>query len=202
MDASFFTQFGLYVKPAALDAAECRQLASDARAAHAKPATIRDQGVQLVDDSYRRTRIAEVSPESVDRITELMTALKPSIETHFGVAAKSFRRPEFLVYRSGDFFAPHADSVTSGDHEDAVVTGRLISAVLFLNGESETADDSSYGGGTLDFYGLFDDERAKNRAFPLTGEEGLLVAFRPELVHGVSPVTHGERCTVVTWFEP
>jgi SM-20-related protein len=46
-----------------------------------------------------------------------------------------------------------------------------------------------------------DDERARSVGFPLIGEAGLLLAFRPNLVHEVTPVTHGERCTVVTWFE-
>jgi len=201
VDAKFFAQFGLYVKPGAVDAADCRRLAAEAREANATPATIRDHGEQLVDENYRRTRIAEVSSESVQLVADLLDSLKPSLDAHFGVAAASFRRPEFLVYRAGDFFAPHADSVTSGNEEDAVVTGRVISAVLFLNGESETSEDGGYQGGTLDFYGLLDDERLKDRAFPLTGEEGLLVAFRPDVVHGVSPVTSGERCTVVTWFE-
>jgi SM-20-related protein len=32
------------------------------------------------------------------------------------------------------------------------------------------------------------------------GEPGLLVAFRSDTVHEVLPVTHGERFTVVSWF--
>lgn len=29
----------------------------------------------------------------------------------------------------------------------------------------------------------------------------MLVAFHPELVHAVAPVTFGERYTMVTWLE-
>ena len=35
---------------------------------------------------------------------------------------------------------------------------------------------------------------------PLVGESGLLVAFDSNLTHAVTPVTHGERYTVVTWL--
>jgi SM-20-related protein len=35
---------------------------------------------------------------------------------------------------------------------------------------------------------------------PLSGEPGLLVAFDSAMVHGVTPVTRGERYTIVTWF--
>jgi predicted 2-oxoglutarate/Fe(II)-dependent dioxygenase YbiX len=63
------------------------------------------------------------------------------------------------------------------------------------------ARDDAYQGGELEFYGLVDDARLKNRALPLTGEAGLLVAFRAETMHAVSPIVAGERLTVVTWFE-
>jgi predicted 2-oxoglutarate/Fe(II)-dependent dioxygenase YbiX len=32
------------------------------------------------------------------------------------------------------------------------------------------------------------------------GERGLLVAFDSGIAHSVTPVTHGERFTVVTWL--
>jgi SM-20-related protein len=35
---------------------------------------------------------------------------------------------------------------------------------------------------------------------PLVGEGGLLVAFESGTTHSVTPITHGERYTVVTWL--
>jgi predicted 2-oxoglutarate/Fe(II)-dependent dioxygenase YbiX len=35
---------------------------------------------------------------------------------------------------------------------------------------------------------------------PLEAEPGLLITFRAEALHAVSPVTHGERRTIVSWF--
>ena len=69
------------------------------------------------------------------------------------------------------------------------------------NGESAEPESGFFTGGTLGFFGLMDDPRMADREFGLTGQAGLLVAFRPEIVHRIAPVTDGERFTIVTWFE-
>ena len=48
--------------------------------------------------------------------------------------------------------------------------------------------------------GLMADPRWKSVGLGLSGEEGVLVAFRSELLHEVVPVTHGQRYTLVTWY--
>jgi predicted 2-oxoglutarate/Fe(II)-dependent dioxygenase YbiX len=35
---------------------------------------------------------------------------------------------------------------------------------------------------------------------PLAPSPGTLVAFRAETTHEVTPVTHGERVTIVSWY--
>src|SRR5262249_44805406 len=97
------------------------------------------------------------------------------------------------------FFGPHADSSTESD-APSVATGRRVSIVVFLNGES-TDDDNCYSGGSLTFFGLMHDPRANDRGFPITGETGLLVAFPSHCVHSVTPVTRGTRFTIVSWLE-
>jgi SM-20-related protein len=199
VNADFFAHFGIFVRRHFLSPEVCRALIADAARAVSRPASVRDGGVQTVDERYRSTRIAAASDASVALVRAEVLALKPVLERHFQLTTTGCRTPEFLVYRAGHFFAPHADSVAVGGASDVVVTDRRISVVVFLNGESQAA--TGYTGGTLDFYGLVDDARTKNRPFSLTGEEGLLVAFRPETVHGVAPVVDGQRFTVVTWFE-
>jgi len=201
VNADFFTHFGIFVRRGFLGGEMCRALVADAARAASRPATVRDGGRQTVDERYRSTRIANVSEASVASVRAEVLALKPVLERHFQLPTTGCRTPEFLVYRAGDFFAPHADSVAVGGASDVVVTDRRISVVVFLNGESRSAGDDGYTGGTLDFYGLVGDPRTRNRPFSLTGEPGLLVAFRPETLHGVAPVVDGERFTVVTWFE-
>ncbi|MCA1578026.1 MAG: 2OG-Fe(II) oxygenase [Acidobacteria bacterium] len=36
--------------------------------------------------------------------------------------------------------------------------------------------------------------------FHFVGERGTLIAFRAETTHEVTPVTHGERYSMVSWF--
>ncbi len=201
MNAEFFAHFGILVRRHFLSPDVCRALVAEAARAATHPASVRDAGVQTVDARYRSTHIADVSDESIALVETKVLALKPTLEQHFQLTTTGCRTPEFLIYRSGDFFAPHADSIPAGGASDAVVSNRKISVVVFLNGESPSAADGDYSGGTLDFYGLIDDARAKSRPLSLTGEQGLLVAFRPETVHGVAPVIAGERFTVVTWLE-
>jgi predicted 2-oxoglutarate/Fe(II)-dependent dioxygenase YbiX len=201
VDAEVFTHFGMYVERGFLSADQCGLLMSDAKAATSKPATVRESSANVVDDDYRRSRVAELSTDSISLISGKLAALRPTLENHFQVGTTGHCAPQCLIYRPGDFFRPHADSVPAGSERDTVVTGRLISTVVFLNGESASPEAGSYTGGALGFFGLMEDPRTKDQEFPLTGEAGLLVAFKPEIVHHVAPVISGKRFTVVTWFE-
>ncbi|HET6851381.1 MAG TPA: 2OG-Fe(II) oxygenase, partial [Pyrinomonadaceae bacterium] len=73
---------------------------------------------------------------------------------------------------------------------------RRISIVVFLNGSSTEPQADCFCGGALTFY----DEKDATRSFDLSGETGLLVAFRADTFHEVLPVTSGERFTIITWF--
>ena len=64
--------------------------------------------------------------------------------------------------------------------------------VLFLN------DD--YTGGALTLYGLVDDPKWRDYGFAVAPAPGLLVAFPSDMLHEVTPVIAGERCTVANWF--
>jgi predicted 2-oxoglutarate/Fe(II)-dependent dioxygenase YbiX len=202
VDAEVFTHFGMYIQRNFLSADECRLLLADAKAAKSRPATVREGSSNVVDAEYRKSRVAHLSADAAALLTGKLEALRPTLEGHFQAKTTGCREPEALIYKPGDFFKAHADNVPSGTAEsDAVVTGRVISTIVFLNGESEAPEEGSFMGGTLGFFGLMDDPRMTDREFGLTGEPGLLVAFRPEIVHRIAPVTHGERCTIVTWFE-
>jgi PKHD-type hydroxylase len=201
VNADFFRGFGLYIARDFLDRELCVRLRSEAGAAAADQATVRRQGTEyVVDEAIRRTHLARVPEASEQLVERRLQALKETLERHFGVTTSGIRWPQFLVYREGDFFRPHADSSADRD-APAVATGRRVSIVMFLNGEGDAADDQSYSGGSLTFYGLMDDARAADRGFPLTGEAGLLVAFPSSYVHSVTPVTRGTRFTIVSWLE-
>jgi SM-20-related protein len=199
-NADFFTNFGLFVAKDFFDAELRATLLSEVRSATDAPATVGIKGATYaVDESVRKTKWAEVSEATKSFVKERLLALKPALERHFDMTLSDCQEPQFLIYREGDFFHPHRDS----DHEpDAAEFSRerQVSTSIFLNGESDVPGSDVYGGGSLRFYGLMEDPRMKERAIPVIGEPGLLVAFRSELVHDVTPVTHGERFSIVTWF--
>jgi SM-20-related protein len=123
-----------------------------------------------------------------------LLALRQQIEGHFQVALQGCVTPQFLRYRKGDFYIAPRDN--------RLAKQRQISVVVFLNDHAlrHQALDF-YDGGDLTFYRLIDDNpRWTNIGLPLTSEEGLLIAFRSQVVHEVTPVTRGERYTIVNWF--
>ena len=164
-----------------------------------RPATVAEGAAgEAVDEAHRRTRLAEVSPESSAGITDLLLAVKAGVAEHFERELSGLQKPQFLVYGVGDFFHSHADT-SDEPTEAAYVRDRVVSALIFVNGETDDQERAGYGGGALAFFGLMDDG-GDAVGLPLTGQAGLLVAFPAELVHGVLPVTRGERCTIATWF--
>ena len=67
---------------------------------------------------------------------------------------------------------------------------------MFLNAMSHEPGD--YSGEALTFLGLFADPAW--RTFGFAPMSGLLVAFPCHIIHEVTPVTAGDRCTIVDWF--
>lgn len=198
--ADFFARFGLFVAKDFFDAEQCAELLAEARSVTSTPATIGiGSDTYAVDESRRRSKWANVSAETVSSVKARLLTLKPAVERHFDVALTDCQDPQFLVYREGDYFRAHSDRRRGSDAAE-FSKERRVSAVVFLNGESEAPGTDVYGGGSLTFYGLIGDSRMEEYGIPLQGEPGLLVAFRPELVHEVTPVAHGERYTIVTWF--
>jgi predicted 2-oxoglutarate/Fe(II)-dependent dioxygenase YbiX len=121
------------------------------------------------------------------------------LEAHFGVTLSGCQLPSFLAYGKGDFYLAHRDN-SDDPGAPEMSRERQISVIVFLNSQSEEPQEDSYGGGSLTFYGLMADPRAASWGFPLVGKPGLLIAFRSNLLHEVTPVTHGERYTIATWF--
>jgi predicted 2-oxoglutarate/Fe(II)-dependent dioxygenase YbiX len=201
LPAEFFARFGLYAEREFLSPEMCASLREEMRAATGVPATVADEqgGDDAVDETYRRTKKAEVSPATAAQIGEELHQAIPGLAKHFERALVGMQAPQFLLYREGDYFRPHPDDSKKPDAPD-FVRQRSVSAVVFLNGATP-GEPAGYSGGSLTFYGLMDDGMSEESVgLPLAGETGLLIAFPSHLVHSVSPVTAGERYTVVSWF--
>jgi SM-20-related protein len=122
-------------------------------------------------------------------------AQKGALERHFAVALAGCEEPQFLRYHEGDFFVPHQDGNTPLIHDDSRF--RKISAVLFLSASSTAPAPDTYGGGELVLHGPYSGPTLR---VPVNAPPGTLVTFRAETTHEVTPVTHGERFTIVSWY--
>jgi len=200
--ADFFARLGLFVIKNFFDAQSCERFYLEARLASKHQATVVNKSGKRVAEDFRKTKQAEVSATTVAVVRERLLAVQPRLESHFDVTLSGCQGPEFLVYKVGDFFRAHRDSTDDPDYPDDVqyVQKRQVSVIVFLNNEAEEPELASYGGGSLILYGIIDDPREKTRGFPLVGEAGLLIACHSDLFHEVTPVTDGERYTIVCWF--
>jgi SM-20-related protein len=179
-----------------LDDKACSVLRDEIRAALGGPAGLLGRPDQKPAwPEIRRTRRAEITPETEARVVALLAAQKPVLERHFGLALGACEKPQFLHYREGDFFVPHQDGNTPLIYDESRL--RRISAVIFLNRQSEDSSPESYTGGSLVLHGPYTgpDLRIAMPALP-----GSLVAFRSETTHEVTPVSRGERFTIVSWY--
>jgi predicted 2-oxoglutarate/Fe(II)-dependent dioxygenase YbiX len=199
LPADFFARFGLYVERDFLSREACAGLMDEMRAATAAPATVADGHGETVVETSRRTKQARVSDTAAAPIDAGLVEALPRLATHFGRRLTGMQAPQFLVYRVGDFFRPHHDDSEEPEAPD-FVRQRAVSAVVFLNSDGPS-EPGGFSGGSLTFFGLMDDNvSGESVGMPLACETGLLVAFPAHVVHSVSPVTAGERYTVVSWF--
>jgi SM-20-related protein len=189
------TGFDLLVVENFLNHGECAELVAEMQHSPKVSAlTYGETEAGAINEKVRRVARVQPSPESVAQVLARLEDLQMSIEEHFSVKLSSLEQPQFLRYREGDFFVAHQDGNT-GLVNLASDRLRRISVSLFLNAHSEVPAAGAYGGGAL----VFSDWRS-GRRFGFPGETGTLVAFRSETTHEVTPVTHGERYSVVSWF--
>jgi SM-20-related protein len=175
-----------------LDPATRAEIVAELDRTRGAPATVLSGDVQ---STVRKTTRIPLPPGTRELIRERLMERKPEIEAHFKIKLKECEDPQFLRYETGDFFVPHQDGNTPMVWDDSRF--RRISAVIFLSERSEEPAPDTYGGGELVFHGHYNGppERAAAAAQP-----GSLVTFRAETTHEVTPVTHGVRYTIATWF--
>ena len=176
-----------FFDPLACDAivAELKSLEGSAATVYGRTAS------GSIDENTRRTLRLKPSDETIDLVMRRLWECKETVEKHFAVTLNECEEPQFLRYREGDFFVAHQDGNTGLLRLDT--ERRLISTVIFLSRESDAPEPNAYCGGSLVFTDL------RNR-FHMRAEPGTLVAFRSETTHEVTPVTHGERLSIASWY--
>lgn len=185
----------LFIERGFLDPAALAELFAAVRASSGRPATVYGRGDSgAVDERVRRTTRVLPPPEIEELVKRLLLSRKRAAEERFGLTLTELEEPQFLRYGPGDYFVAHQDGNTGllrSDRED-----RKVSAVIFLNGQTEQSETDTYGGGTLVFHPRGTSERLR-----FAGQAGTLLLFRAETTHEVEPVTRGERFTIASWYK-
>jgi predicted 2-oxoglutarate/Fe(II)-dependent dioxygenase YbiX len=182
----------LFVVPQFFDLRLCETILAELKTLEGRAATIYGRTTTgSVDERTRKTLRLDPAEETVKLVLARLWECKEAVEKHFAVTLNECEAPQFLHYREGDFFVAHQDGNTGLLKLDS--EQRLISTVIILNRESEHPEADTYSGGSL----VFSDWRNKFRA-PV--EPGMLIVFRSETTHEVTPVTHGERFSVASWY--
>lgn len=180
----------------ALDGATLEQIRREMRGADGSAARVTGVGPEeAATPSMRKATQVEVSDASRAAVTRLLEGQRPRIEAHFGRPLDGCEEPQFLRYGSGDYFVAHQDGNTPliRDH----TRFRRISVVILLSEQSEHPGPDAYGGGSLVLHGPFPGPEVR---IPLAPAPATLVAFPSETTHEVTPITHGERLSIVSWY--
>lgn len=172
-----------HIEEGFLDLEACAALVAEIDARPSVAAGVHRKGDKYVDDSVRRAEAGLLSPERRDALEARWLAVGQRVAGQFGCSVSQAHDTHSVHYRKGDFFAPHADQSDPEVPEGTLP--RLLSIIVFLN--------EGFGGGILKLY-------EGNDCAAVPARTGSLVVFRSDLFHEVSPVTSGERYTLVSWL--
>lgn len=182
----------------ALDAATVERLREEMRAAAGSDAGVTGAGSEERGASLaRRATRLEVGPATLGAVTAALERAREQIASHFGRELTELEEPQFLRYVEGDYFVAHQDGNTPLIHDRTRF--RKVSAVIFLSEQSDADEPppGAYSGGSLVLHAPYmeSDERV-----PFAPPPGTLVAFPAETTHEVTPITGGERLSIVAWY--
>ena len=182
----------LFVVPQFFEPRLCEAITVELKTAVGSAASIYGTASSgTIDEMVRRTVRVKPAQETVDLVIQKLRACKDAVEKHFNVTLDECEEPQFLRYRVGDFFVAHQDGNTGLMRLDS--ERRRVSTVIFLSRESQSPESDAFCGGSLVFSNL-------RNSFRMPAEPGTLVAFRSETTHEVTPVTHGERFSIASWY--
>lgn len=173
----------------------CAEMLAELQAAPSNSSTVSGRGpLRNVDENVRKSLRILPSDKTVERVTRRLLERQGEVEEHFGIKLDKCEDPQFLHYQVGDFFVAHQDGNTGLLRLET--EKRRISTIIFLSNESDTPQSDSHCGGSL----VFSNYRLTPGVFRMVGERGTLVAFRSETTHEITPLTHGERFSIASWY--
>lgn len=148
-----------------------------------------------VDDEVRRVHeVVLPAPVYADLVGRI-DSLRPVLEARFGASVEPCEAVAAFRYQPGSFYRPHRDV---SDDPGSGVSRRVVSIVVFVT-DGPGAARPAYGGGVLRLYGPMPVPPDQSPT-DAPAHRGTLVAFPSHWLHEVTPVTWGERRTLVTWL--
>jgi SM-20-related protein len=196
--ARTFQQLGFFVRPGFLDGTECMNLIEAmSGASRDYGGIVSADGAEIVDETRRRVSCARLDATVGTLIDRRFRGIIPELVSYFQVQLVDCECPDFLVYDPGAFYEWHRD--TRPDNAAEYIRKRAVSAIVVLNG-TDGAASTRYAGGSLRFQGVLDGPVWDRCPLPFEAEPGLLIAFKSNILHEVTPVTAGRRFSVVTWY--
>lgn len=200
--APFFREYGIFVLEDFLEPEVCRTIISAMDASDAVDGTIwrPDDGEHRRDEVKKRKEMVGVPEATHAMVSEHLVRLAPAISEHLGIEISVLQPIKFTRYDTGDYYRIHRDVMPGVDTHTPLVSDRKVSVIVFLDQEGDTPDEADYCGGNLTFYGLLGQGPLQGIGMPLESERGMVVAFKPDVFHEVTPVTSGTRHTITTWF--
>lgn len=194
--SEFFRKLGLLVIPNFLEAKFCADVCREMRDAASEQGRV--VAPRKLNHSIRKVSCAHIAAATSEVVESKLQQLQTRMEEHFAVSITGIDGPQFLLYKAGDFYQAHADASPGAPPH---ILQRQVSVVIFLNAATEDpAIENGYGGGALSFSGFLGSPVWQRPAVPVEGSPGLLVAFLPDIIHEVTPVTFGQRCPIAAWF--
>jgi len=191
-------QLGLFSRPDLLTADQCRDWRLRAVKAEGRPGRVYRHGKAYQDDEARRTQEVGLTPEDKERLDAQIAAVCPALDRHFNMALGPLRECRCMLYDSGDFFVPHYDVAKDDGEPISNVHKRVVTLLIFLNAPDDL--EVPYQGGDLNFFGLLDIPDSDQHGFSLEAKQGMVVAFKSDVLHSVTPILSGNRYVIVGWF--
>ncbi len=182
-----------------LDQSLQQQILSEMSVAEARASVVYGGGAAgIVDEATRRSLRLTPSSQTREMVVDRLRASMASIAKHFEARLSECEEPQFLRYQEGDFFVAHQDGNTGLLRLDT--ERRLVSTVIFLSHETDSPEPGPnvHCGGSLVFINLR--ARSEDAKVRIVARPGTLIAFRSETTHEVTPVTYGERHSIVSWY--
>ena len=137
-----------------------------------------------VDSTKRITTISWIPFKDMPEMyRDIEATMLKANNNHFGFEGMQITEPgQFTHYLTGGFYEWHMDNDVAGKHQPPV---RKISMTLLLS------DHCTFEGGDLEIM-------SKGKTAKL--KQGQAMFFASWLQHRVTPVTKGERKSLVMWF--